>query len=200
VVVLLKSFSKMSVTLGTNTSQGPELINYSYAVVYASPSVSSTTYKVDFAYAFEGFSVGLTAWVLSNGTVLATESGLQNTTGSSAYLNLLENAAPFIIAGEYTQSITPVPASEFHSVGQENVRIGSVNMTVTIYEANSLPLVFSDCNGDVYSLNTFVLEVGTVPGTNVTLLTYLDQQGTVQSSGESQPTSLLLRVTSITFY
>jgi len=188
-------------TLGANTSQGQEVINYSYGLVYASHSVSSTTYKVDFGYRVQMASESITAWVMSNGTVLAVESSGQNITGSSASDYLLVSASPFILLGEYNSSpaSSDLPFSQLHAAGLENVTLGDVNMIVTDYQANSLPLVYSDCLGDTYTLSTFLLQQGTVPGTSFTLLTYLDMQGTMQQdSSASQSYGILLQVTSIT--
>jgi hypothetical protein len=198
-VQLAQTFSRASITLGENTTSGLVVGSYAYGLDYASPTGSLTTYKMTFILTVDGFGLSATGWVLSNGTILATEVGSQNSTGLSAVDNLTVYGSAFIVLVAYNSSTTGlVPTADIHATGQMNVTLGMVTMTVTDYQADSLPLVYSDCSGDTYTLGTFALQAGTVPGTNFTLLTYLDMQGTEESSGLSQPLSLVLQVTSIT--
>jgi hypothetical protein len=196
-VQLAQMFPKMSMSWGENSTNGPVVIDSSYVLDYA-PGMGTNTYKITYGESLQGFSQSTTAWILSNGTLLATETSGVNSSGSAAEFNLLLVAAPFFLVAAYGSSPSGlVPSSEIQAAGQSTVTLGNLTFSVTNYRADSLPLIFGDCSA-TYILTTFVLQAGVVPGTSFTLLTYLDMQGTSQSSGSSAPYSIYLKVTSVT--
>jgi hypothetical protein len=187
----------MVLQFGGNTTTGPIVLTDTYNLMYA-PSVGTDTYKLAFVVSGEGFTESTTAWILTNGTVLAVDSGGQNSTGTTADDNLLPDSAPFVLVTAYDVAPSSIlPASGTVATGQTSLTLGSVTMTVTNYRAETLPLVYSDCFGDTFTYNTFIVQAGTVPQTSFLLLTYLDLQGTQASSGTSQSDSIYLQVTSI---
>ncbi|MDA4136688.1 MAG: hypothetical protein OK449_06805 [Thaumarchaeota archaeon] len=188
-VDLARNFTSLSLAYGENSSGTSVIIDQSYDLVYA----SATTYKMTFQVSGSPGS-GVTAWVLSNGTVLATESGGQNHTGAYASF-LVENSAPVFwqLPAFNSASQITFPVSYIHAIGSSTVTLGSARVTVTNYRANSLPLVY--CQGTVpFSLTTVVIQTAPVPGKDFSLITYLDLQGTVSS----KPYSFYLSISSIT--
>jgi hypothetical protein len=187
----------MSVNFGANTSSGPIILGSTYSVEYA-PESGVGTYKIAITLSYEGSSEYNYAWILSNGTLIAFDTAGQNSTGSNAQSNLLINASPFLLIYDFMVSPSSNIPPGVQAIGQSNVTIGSLSMTVTTYEPTTLPLVFSDCLGNTFSMNTLIMKAGIVPGANVDLLTYFDWQGTETSSGTSQPYSAYIQVTEIT--
>lgn len=197
-IQLSQVFSGMTADFGANTTEGPVVITGSYAVVYT-PSVSSSTYKVSFDQSYEGFSESGTAWILDNGTTIAFDSAGMNQTGADAVNDLLTFASPFLIVEAYNLLPSSIaPTASLQSTGQSIINYVNLSVTVTNYKASSVPVVYSDCFGDNYSLTTLVLSAGPVPGTSFTLMTYLDIQGTDTVSGTASSYSLYLHVLSVT--
>jgi hypothetical protein len=189
-VDLARNFTSLSLAYGENSSGTSVIIDQSYNLVYA----SATTYKMTFEVSGSPGS-GVTAWVLSNGTVLATESGGQNHTGAYAS-SLVQTSAPVFYDGLpafNSASQIPFPVSDLLTIGSSNIALGSTQVTVTNYRADSLPLVY--CEGGVpFSFSTVVIQTATVPGKDFSLLTYVDLQGTASS----KPYSFYLSISSIT--
>jgi hypothetical protein len=189
-VDLARNFTSVSLAYGENSSGKPVVIDQTYSLAYASP----TTYKMTFSLSGSSSPV-LTAWVLSNGTIVAADSGGKNYSGSSAS-SLVETSAPVFY--EPLPALNPdsqisFPVDDLHATGSSNVTLGNTQVSVTNYRANSLPLVF--CQGTVlFDLNTVVFQTAPVPGRDFSLITYADLQGTMSSS----PYSFYLSILSIT--
>lgn len=189
-VDLARNFTSLSLAYGENSSGTSVIIEQSYNLVYA----SATTYKMTFEVSGSPGS-GVTAWVLSNGTVLATESSGQNHTGAYAS-SLVQTSAPVFYDGLpalNSASQIPFPVSDLHTISSSNITLGSTRVTATNYRAKSLPLVY--CEGGVpFSFSTVVIQTAPVPGKDFSLITYLDLQGTASS----KPYSFYLSISSIT--
>ena len=195
-LLLIKEFSGMSVDFGDNSTLGPQVVLTTYAVEYA-PTGGGSTYKVGISQTLKGVTQLSTIWISENGTVVAFDVAGQNVTGSNAEFYFVTTASPFIIIGAYSEApFGPVPLSDIHSTGQSTANLGGFNMTATTYSANSLPLTFGDCFGNIFNLNTFVLRTGTVPGSSFKLLTYLDLRGTDTVAGAVESYSVYVNVNS----
>jgi len=188
-VDLARNFTSLSVAYGQNSSGASVILEQTYNLVYA----SHTTYKMTLSLSASPDS-GLTAWVLTNGTVLAAESDGQNSSGVHAS-SLIVTSYPIFyqIPAFSPASHFSIPLGEIHATGSSNVTLGSTRLTVTDYRADSLPLVYCD-DAAAFSLTTFVVQTAPVPGTNFTLFTYIDVQGTEASA----PLSFYFLVSSVT--
>jgi hypothetical protein len=195
-VGLAQNFTSISLTFGANTTNGPVLTNDSYQLVETGPDGGYTSYEMAFTEIGGGANGTTTAWLLSNGTLLATESDGHNSTGLSASNELYVVAGPFLSLVLYHGAPDIMAVLSNISATTSTVSIGGVSMDVKNYGGPSVspstPLAFAQCFGsstNAYTLTTFELQMGVVPGTNFNLLTYLDLQGTVSSSSGSEHTS-----------
>jgi hypothetical protein len=196
-LTLVGHLPQMSLTYGENTTNGPILLNESYALGYG-PISGPGTYKISFYQSYDGFSQTTNVWLLSNGTLLAANNGGGNDTGADAQNDFVVASAPFTLVGAFGSNPSSVaPASDIYEASNSTIVLGKVSMNVTNFRADTLPLNYDQCP-DSFSLNTFVLQVGLVPSTKFDIITYLDFQGTAVIGGTSGPYSLLLKVTSIT--
>ncbi|MDA4123140.1 MAG: hypothetical protein OK456_08190 [Thaumarchaeota archaeon] len=205
-VGLAQNFTSVSVTFGENTTSGPVLVNDSYLLVETGPDGGYTSYEMAFTETGGPANGTTTAWFLSNGTLLATESAGHNSTGVSASNELDSVAAPFLSLVLYNEAPDILAPLSSLSATSSTVSIGGVNMEVMNYGGRSItpsaPLVFDECFGssiNAYALTTFELQSGVVPGTNFNLLAYLDLQGRVSSSsgsGSTAPFSMYEKVLS----
>lgn len=202
---MVQTFSAATLTAGENTSQGPLLQNFSYSLSSTSADGSLSLYKVNLteSYNDSGNAVTFpaTVWILSNGTVLAADVSGENVTGRSAYPDFAETAGPLLLVAEYDSYQTGLdeflPFSSIHASTDSQVAIGATEMNATNYIPYSMPIIFGDC-ATTFTLNTFVMQAGVVPGTDFDLLSHLDMQGTEQATLTPEQYSVLLEVVSMT--
>ena len=205
-VGLAQNFTSMALTFGANTTNGPVLINDSYQLVETGPDGGYTSYEMAFTETGGAANGTATAWILSNGTLLATESAGHNSTGVSASNELDPVAGPFLSLVLYNEAPDILAPLSNLSATTSTVSIGGASVEVTNYGGRSVtpstPLAFNQCFGtttNAYTLTTFELQSGVVPGTSFNLLTYLDLQGTVSTSsgsGNTLPFSMYEKVLS----
>ncbi len=191
-VKLFQTFSSGTVEFGTsggNVSTPDE--PYAFGVLRTSTSGQLTTYKValNFTTSILGFSqtATYTAWVLSNGTLLAISHGAgANLTGLQAYDAFLYATAPWMFEVEYNfnpqlNGFLP-PQSDLTNLGQGNVRIGGVLVNDTGYAIrNGGPITYGTCSTS-YALTSFGMDAVVFPGTNYGLIQALTMQGTQTGS------------------
>ena len=150
----------------------------SYVLIYADTSSGITTYKIGISYlqlpsnGSASSPEDAVAWVKSDGTVLAVEHAGQNESGPSAGQDLLGIIGPFAEESTLMREIGLYTSSYFHSIGNSSVTLGTTSMQVTTYAAESLPMSVDVC-GDLGTLNSFSLQVGTLPSTDLNLVTFL---------------------------
>jgi hypothetical protein len=172
--------------------------NSSYSVVYASAVGNLTTYKVQFREVTSISSSLSTAWIRSDGTVLAFDAGTGNETGPQATGALASSAEPFIalivqgeLLGLYTLSPQVQPAN------QTSVTFGSTQVYVTNFGTRALPATISTCEAE-YTLTTFSLQAATVPGSNLILITSENIRGTSVSGSTTTQLFADLQLVSVT--
>lgn len=193
---LLSAYSAMTIQAnGTESSPGTSATSYNYTESYNVVYHSSTTYKVDLVTLTEGVNISSTVWILNNGTAIAINEAGFNLTGSYltpdtvvglfAAFTLQIQADSYI--GLYTSS------NYFHATGTSTVMIGPTQVTVTTYQANTLPETVSGC-GQTATLTAYSFSVGTPKGATVPLVTYEHFAGT---SG-TETYDYVLEVVSIT--
>jgi len=206
-VKLFQTFSQATMRLGALFSGLGVFQVFNYNVLHVSAPGPLATYKVAFenAYSISGLPLSLTrtAWVSSNGTVLAVSTGPgTNDTRSSAFSDLVTAGGPFVALAEYNSFQAGLvgflpPSSQTTASGESDLTLGIVKLNVTDYSAATTPLVFGSCSAN-YSLSAFTLVAGTVPGTNFLLLATLNMEGTAVYSTGPQSYSVILIVDSLT--
>jgi hypothetical protein len=183
----------MSVSFTSSGIAGRLVGTYAYDVIYA-PAPGASTFKVNMTQAGTGAGNGSeTVWITTGGDVVALYALGQNYTGVQAQSLFQVYSAPFELelsvsseAGVYLAS----PAVQ--AVNQTTVKLGPTTMNVTTYQSNSI-FTITEC-GDQATVSTFVLQVGTVPGTNLEAIT----SWTIQETVAGQQSSLTAVVLSIT--
>ncbi|MDG6925064.1 MAG: hypothetical protein JRN09_00775 [Nitrososphaerota archaeon] len=139
-----------------------------------------------------------TAWILKSGSVIAIDFSGQNVTGSEAQSVSISFFSGFIIQMEADQEINfYTSANYFHSKGISTVTIGSTEVTVTSYVANSLPATYNSC-GSQTTLTAYSFSVGVPQGASNNLVTSEHFAGSDSSNGQTTTFQVYLQVTSIT--
>lgn len=87
--------------------------------------------------------------------------------------------------------------TNFHTINTTTVTLGSVTMSVTNYGPNTTPVTFSYC-GTTFTITSAVIQVGTVPGTHLALVTVIRFKGTLSGGGTSSNLDYVLKITSLT--
>jgi hypothetical protein len=169
----------------------------SYTVIYK----TATTYKVNITYSATtppAPTEKFTAWVGTDGTVIAVMYSGLNMTGSMATSFFSGTVAPFMMEESFTSQQNVYTFSQyFHVTSQGTATFGPTTMTVTNYAANSLPLTFSEC-GTTATLTEYSLQLGSVPSSSVQLLTLMHLNGTFQTSSGSSSVNFTVRLLSLT--
>lgn len=178
----LRYVSAMKVSFNSTLmgDYGPAVENTtsSYVMIYADTSSGITTYKIGISYlqlpsnGSASSPEDAAAWIKSDGTVLAVEYAGRNDTGPSAGQYLLGIMGAFAEESTLIGEIGLYTSSYFHSIGNSSVTLGTTNMQITTYAAESLPMSVDVC-GDLGTLNSFSLQVGTLPNTDLNLVTFL---------------------------
>ena len=182
-------------TVGTNFTY---TYDSSYKVIY-SPKTGSSQFKANFTQNYSNPPQTGLIWIQPDGTITAVYESGTNATGSTASdeAGLLTLPFPNIYYyGVDLQGYLGEPG--VHELGQANVNLGPTNLSVTNYGISS-PTAF--CNGSGTIANSdFHLQVGTVPGTTLPLVTVWSQTGTFTPlSGKSALySSFTEMVTSVT--
>lgn len=166
-------------------------ITSSYSVIYK----SATTYKVNVTWTM---GPPFIAWVRTDGTLVAVYFMGQNMTGSQAASIFSGAMGPFAYQISFVNQLNIYTSTlYFHATSQGTATFGPTTMSVTNYAANSLPETFSAC-GTTFSLTEFSLQVGNVPSGSLQLVTYVHENGTLQSSSGSQSVEVTMRLISVT--
>jgi len=180
---------------GTTTFNSTSTFN----VVYR----SATTDKVTVSSTLGGTTTTETAWVLKNGTTIAVEisAGGQsfNETGTAATGMIAGVMAGFYIEVEVGQSQAFYAAETqyFHSTGTSTVTIGSNQVKVTNYAANSANELVNEC-GSSFTYTSFALSIGTPSGTSFPLVTNLQVSGSETVNGAVQNLNYSIKLTAFT--
>ena len=182
----------------TASSSGIVQTNSSYTVLHASTAGDLTTYRVQIREVTSTSSSLSTAWIRSDGTVLAFDAGTGNETGSRATSDLASSAEPFIaliVQGELLDLYTLSP--QVQPVNQTSITLGSTQVYVTNFGTRAMPVTISTCGAE-YALTTFSLQAATVPGANLILITSENIRGTSVSGSTTTQLFADLRVVSVT--
>jgi hypothetical protein len=203
VIPLLSAYSAMSFqgnstssSSGGSASSSPTsfVFTESYQVVYA----SSTTYKVTVVAVEAGTNITETAWVLRNGTAVAVDVSGQNFTGAEAKEFIVSVFAGFTLQVQADSEIGLYTSTNyFHASGTSTENIGSTQVAVTTYSANTLPETVVGC-GSTSTITAFSFSVGTPKGASTPLVIYENIAGSDIVSGQTQNYEYTLQVTSIT--
>ena len=136
---------------------------------------------------------------MKSGQVLAVNEEGFNITGSEAQEAAVGALVGFTLQiqadseiGQYTNT------SYFKSAGTSTVDIGTTQVKVTTYQANTLPETFNDCNGGTTTLTAFSFEVGTPQGANTPLVVYEHIAGSDTANGQTSTYTYTLQVTAVT--
>lgn len=197
------SFSQVSIGMTTymvsyttflDTFNGTTQVSESYNVIYASP----TTYKVGLFEDEFGTTLNATAWVQKDGDVVAYDYLGQNLTGTVATGIFQGLMSPFIYEADYNGIILPFTSgSSVNAESGGEAEIGASTVALTNYSAESLPLMIQVC-GSSFTLSTYLVQTGQVPGATSSLLTLLEVGGMVSyNSGTYQISALYLQLTSV---
>jgi hypothetical protein len=184
---LFGNFSSMSVEYKfteTNSSGSPNSVsmNSSY-IVTGQPTINSVQYYVVSVNSTIGGSPQhLTIWYPPDGNATKVEENGYNFTGTQATDFAFAYMASFyaLISFQTTQ-LNALLGSNLKVVNQTSVTLGPTQMTVTTYEPQTLPFKVNSCSFSA-TLNSLVLQAGTVPGTSFDLLTYIYENGVFQSA------------------
>lgn len=187
-------FVSQTYTAYVTSVEGTTYAQETYTVLYASP----TTYKVNITEIQGSNSLSAIAWILKNGDAVAYSYLGQNITSSEAtglYEGLM---TPFFVESQYSliaQTLTT--ANGVHASGGTTARIGSANVALTNYTAETLPLTVSTCDGGV-TLSALSVQIGAPQGAKLSLITGLNVSGQeTYDSQTDQIYSLSFRVTSV---
>jgi hypothetical protein len=183
---------------GSSTSGSSTPVTYSYSESYSTVYVSSTTYKISISANEGGQNVMSTAWILKSGSVVAIDFSGQNLTGSQAQSISVGLLSGFILQIEADQEINfYTGANYFHSTGTSTVTIGTTQVDVTDYAANSLPVTYNSC-GSQTTLTAYSFSVGVPKGASNNLVTSEHFAGSDTYNGQTSSFDDYLQVTSIT--
>jgi len=155
----------------------------SYTIVNS----NSTTYQVSITTSSGSTNESGTGWFLKNGgaatEMIVTISGQTQTyTGSLAQEFAPALMTAFLIQLEENAQIPGLTSTSFvHSTGTATVTLGPTKMTVTNYTAITTPFTYSYC-GTSSTISNLVISVGTVPGTNFKIITYITETVTSGST------------------
>jgi hypothetical protein len=202
VIPLLSSYKAMSITTnGTTSTSGSSTTSpssYSFIESYNTVYESSTTYKVAISSIEGGQNITETVWVLKDGTAIAVNIEGFNLTGTEAQQSIAGVFAGFTLQIQADSYIALYTSSNyFHSTGTSTVSIGPTQVSVTNYQANTLPETISGC-GQTSTLTAFAFSVGTPKGANLPLVTYENFAGNEIVNGQQENFAYVLQVTSIT--
>jgi hypothetical protein len=169
---------------------------YDYHVVSTTPN----SFKVNITTTEGPLMVHYTDFVLKNGTAVWVYYNGMNYTGSNAFPFYVVSMSPYFLGNTFGEAglLGQLSNSSMVYVSRTGtLMLGPTQVNVTEYEANSLPLSQTTCNESVY-LTRFSLEVGTVSGESVQLLTGMELAGTVTSGGVAESLAISYHITSLT--
>ncbi len=152
-----------------------------------------TTFKVNIAFTANGQVQPSTAWVDSNGNVIAVDFGGFNATGSSASSIFLSFMSPFIVEANYNAQLEVFTSGHFSVNGTSTETFGSTSLQLTSYQAVNVPETFTEC-GTTFTITAFGLKVGPIQGTSVNLIAYMHLEG----SENGQSVSFTLAIVWVT--
>jgi hypothetical protein len=191
---LFGNFTAMTMYSYASEAGTVQSVHSNYTVVYA----SATTYKVSIDSNFTGIGVATTAWVLKNGTLVASSQGGYNFTGNQGKTLYLESMNPFIFEQTYTTLTSAVAGNVGAQVAnQSSVTLGPSTVAVSNYAVPKLPETLTACgqNGDI---TDFAMQAGTTAGSTYPLVTLYWVQETVSANGQVVNVDVLFRVVSLT--
>lgn len=192
IVPLFQTLSAMTMNYSGSSGGTPFSMQMSYKVVSKSTSGGVTTYLVDFTQRISSLEVNASAKFQSNGNILWVYE-VMNFTGSTAENMFLSLGAPFLVETTSMAQLQLYTSSQFTITGTPIKNFGPTSMQVTDYSATTLPLNINSC-GFTETITAFSLEVGTVPGTSLELITQMHLVATTQSTSAD----FTIQVTSIT--
>ncbi|MGD0478403.1 MAG: hypothetical protein ABSB29_09605 [Nitrososphaerales archaeon] len=145
----------------------------SYRVVSTTVLGGVTTYKVNISSSL----ANATVWVKSDGTIPLISDFSTNpptnyngTTSPTATEAIASLAAPLFALSKSFLNLFPFFSSiQFNSASTIQRSFGPTTMQVTDFEASNLPVTI---NCPSATVDAFSMESGTVPSTNLTLVTY----------------------------
>ncbi|MDA4124074.1 MAG: hypothetical protein OK438_01295 [Thaumarchaeota archaeon] len=169
----------------------------SYRVLY-SPKTGASAYKVNFTESIYNPSEAGMMWIQPDGMIIAIYMSGHNSTGAVALGEAGLLTAPFPVVFQYgiaLQAYLSFPG--MHQINQTSLTLGPTTLTVTNYGISS-PTSF--CNGSgVITNSRFLLQVGKVSGTTMTLVPLWSEAGAFYpATGGSLTYSSTLRITSVT--
>jgi len=183
----------MTVSFTSNGIAGRLLGTYGYSIVHA-PSSGGSTFKVNMTQKGTGAgNASETAWITTDGSVLAVYALGQNHTGADAKSLFEVYMGPFQDEVSATNIVGAYLASPaVQELNQTTVHLGPTTMTVNRYQSSAI-FTITEC-GTQATVSTFSLEMGTLPGTNFVVIT----NWTIQETVGGQQNSLTFAATSLT--
>ena len=143
------------------------------------------------------YSQEYTARTTRNGSLLALQSGETNFTcfdGASTFASLMSN---FDLATDLGGQLAAYTQPDyFHVVSRGSVVLGST-LTVANYLANTMPITYS-YGGTTFSLSRYSLQVGTIVGSKIELVTLANLNGTQTNLEGTSHQDFTMRLVSVT--
>jgi len=167
-------------------------LNLSYAVA----SVNSTTYKVNIDYTLNGKSKSGAVWILNNGTVVAGELNGKNYTGPTVSEFVLNAFADLDAIYSLALQSSTIPAF-FHSTGTSNVTLGTSQVMVTDFVANTTPETILGCDGSSAVVDAYSVSLGTPNGSTLEMVTSANFSVTLTTSSGTETLDYQYQLTAI---
>jgi hypothetical protein len=171
---LIKEFS--SIQFSINGTEGSSAENETFG--YTTSEVQSGIYNVSLT---NSLSPGLAFSFIvdtNNNTVISANISGYIVTGASAKMEFDEVMSLFGLEEYYTGEIGVfTDPTYFVNEGTSTQTFGAVSFQVTTWGLKSVGESFDTC-GVSATLNSYVLKVGTPPGTSLLFITYLEFSGT----------------------
>jgi len=189
-------YSEMAVRFNGTENGNTFDETYDYQVV----STTANSFEVNVTLTEGPALVHYTDLILKNGTAAWVYYNGQNYTGMTAVLLYYTLMSPYLLGnifGEAGILGQLSNSSMIQTSGTGIVMLGPTQVNVTDYAADYLPLSQTTCSESVY-FTRFSLQIGSVAGESVQLLTGMEITGTVTSGGVTDSISFSFHTTSVT--
>ena len=193
---MFAQYSEMAIHFN-GTENGDSVDTSSDYQVVAMTSISHT---VNVTLTSGGNIEHFTDYIFRNGTAAAVYYQGQNYTGVSAFslyfasMSTYLTGSAFGTAGIFGQLEN---TTYIQQTGTGTVTLGPTQVSVTDYSASTIPLIVNTCDTSA-NFTKFYLQIGSVAGASLQLLTSLEMTGSFTSAGVSQSLDISLHVTSVT--
>lgn len=165
---------------------------------YVAAPFGGVGYRVQVAYTQSGTTLGVTAWVLKNGTVAILDYLGRNVTGNEASSLFQGIMYPFTFQAEYGLVVTALTATpDIRSSSAGTTSLSGTTLDLTRYSASTLPVQLQLCN-TALDLSGYSLETASVTGSQLPLISSIHIAGNATYEGQTNEIlSLSLNLTSL---